>query len=100
MSTETGGVPVFKTQEGDDKVSWCYLENNKEVNVKFLKEIVRYAKDTAFYIKSESGHIILQGDTMNVNEDNSDNEDGISLLEKIVKIEDFFGVRLVRPDEV
>ena len=37
---------------------------------------------------------------MNVNEDNSDNEDGISILEKIVKIEDFFGVRLVRPDEV
>lgn len=26
---------------------------------------------------------------MNVNEDNSDNEDGISILEKIVKIEDF-----------
>ena len=139
---QTYSIPmrvITVSEECDGKVSWCYLENNKEVSrklkieckvatsggkavanvtvprkkerdsssmlelekyVKFLKEVVRYAKDTAFYIKSESGHIILQGDTMNVNEDNSDNEDGISILEKIVKIEDFFGVRLVRPDEV
>ena len=118
---QTYSIPmrvITVSEECDGKVSWCYLENNKEVSrklkieckvatsggkavanvtvprkkerdsssmlelekyVKFLKEVVRYAKDTAFYIKSESGHIILQGDTMNVNEDNADNEDGISI---------------------
>lgn len=139
---QTYSIPmrvITVSEEYDGKVSWCYLENNKEVSrklkieckvatsggkavanvtvprkrerdsssmlelekyVKFLKDVVRNAKDTAFYIKSESGHIILQGNTMNVNEDNSDNEDGISILEKVVKIEDYFDVRLVRPNDV
>lgn len=46
------------------------------------------------------GHIILQFNSINVNEDNSDNEDGISILEKVVKIENYFSVRLVRPNDV
>ena len=138
---QTYSIPmrvITISEKCEDNVCWYYLENNKEVSrklkieckavsggkavanvtvprkkekdsssmleleryVKFLKDVVKGAKNTAFYIKSESGHTILQGDTMNVNEADSDNGDGISILEKIVQIENYFDVRLVSPEEV
>lgn len=66
----------------------------------FLDKIVRPASHSEFYIKSNSGAIVLKGNNMNISKEAKSEERGIKILEKLVRIERAFDIRLVRPNDV
>ncbi len=122
-----------------DGISWCSLENNKDVtrqlkiecqgpvnggkaiaNVSlpmkkaedvssllardryfwFLQNVVSKSKKSEFCIINNQGVKILYGNNMHIEDTELTDKESIEILEKLLLIENYFEIKLVRPDEI
>ena len=61
-------------------------------------QLIYLKEETEMFVKNNSGDVILYGNKLNGNFD--DDRDGIELLKKIAKVEEYFGVKFHNPYEL
>ena len=95
------------TQGGTAKIN-ITLARRMEFNIESLlkreecfehmADLFKDKEETEMFVKNNSGDVILYGNKLNGNFD--DDRDGIELLKKIAKVEEYFGVKFHNPYEL
>lgn len=101
-------ISIEGTQDGKKVNVSVDLAPKMERNVKailareeyfdFISQNITSEHDNEFYVETEDGQKVIQSGTISIDENITG--DGIEILKKIDKIQDFFDVLFYRPDEI